>query len=216
MTTIAVMQPYFLPYAGYFRLFAEADLVCVFDCVQFPRRGYVHRNQLPGVAGQPHWLTLPLAKSPMNVRIADLRFADDAAESLRSRARAFPVLRDVRHPLLDAVYEPTGDVVSYLMRLLSIACMEMGLPSNVLRTTSLQIPYAFSGQERILEICRRLQANRYINLSGGRRLYDANLFERQNVELALFEPWTGANWSILYRLLTEPAGEVARQIRAQI
>jgi hypothetical protein len=39
MTTVAVMQPYFMPYAGYFRLFAAADVFVLFDCVQFPRRG---------------------------------------------------------------------------------------------------------------------------------------------------------------------------------
>ena len=210
------MQPYFIPYAGYFRLFAEADVVCIFDCVQFPRRGWVHRNQLPGVAGQPLWLTLPLAKRPMNTRIADLRFADDAAEALATRCRAFPVLRDVRHPLLDAMLNPSGDVVSYLERLLSVACREMRLPFNVVRTTSLQIPTAFQGQERVLEVCRKFGADRYINLAGGRRLYDAMSFQRQGIELKLFEPWTGPNWSILYRLLTEPTANVAAQVNAQI
>ena len=210
------MQPYFIPYAGYFRLFAEADVVCIFDCVQFPRRGWVHRNQLPGVAGRPLWLTLPLAKRPMNTRIADLRFADDAAEALATRCRTFPVLRDVRHPLLDAMLNPSGDVVSYLERLLSVACREMRLPFNVVRTTSLQIPTAFQGQERVLEVCRKFGAERYINLSGGRRLYDAMSFQSQGIELKLFEPWTGPNWSILYRLLTEPSANVAAQVNAQI
>lgn len=215
MTTIAVMQPYFIPYAGYFRLFAEADLVCIFDCVQFPRRGWVHRNQLPGVAGQPLWLTLPLAKGPMNMRIADLRFAEDAPDALATRCRAFPVLRGIRHPLLDAMLSPSGDVVGYLENLLSVACREMRLPFEIVRTTTMQIPSAFQGQERVLEVCRKLGADRYINLAGGRRLYDAESFARQGVELKLFEPWTGPNWSILYRLLTDPAANVAAQVRAQ-
>ena len=60
MTTVAIMQPYFYPYAGYFRLFARADLFVVYDCVQFPRRGWVHRNRLTGADGQLQWLTLLL------------------------------------------------------------------------------------------------------------------------------------------------------------
>ena len=63
MTTIAVMQPYFVPHAGYFRLFAASDLFVVFDCVQFPRRGWVHRNRLPDAQGRARWLTLPLSKA---------------------------------------------------------------------------------------------------------------------------------------------------------
>jgi hypothetical protein len=61
----AIMQPYFLPYAGYFRLFAATDLFVVYECVQFPRRGWVHRNQLVNTAGAERWLTLPLEKVPI-------------------------------------------------------------------------------------------------------------------------------------------------------
>jgi hypothetical protein len=38
--SVAIMQPYFIPYAGYFRLFAATDLFVIYDCVQFPRRGW--------------------------------------------------------------------------------------------------------------------------------------------------------------------------------
>ena len=215
MTTIAVMQPYFIPYAGYFRLFAEADVVCIYDCVQFPRRGWVHRNQLPGVANQVRWLTLPLAKGPMNVRIADLAFADDAVQAMATRCGIFPILRDIRHPLLDAMLKPSGDFVGYLMQLLSISCREMGLPFNSVRTSTLQIPNGFTGQDRILEICRKFNADKYINLSGGHRLYDHESFARKGIELKLFDPWIGPNWSILYRLITEPTAQVAAGVRAQ-
>ena len=60
--TVAIMQPYFFPYAGYFRLFAASDLFVIYDCVQFPRRGWVHRNLLPDASGSERWLTLPLEK----------------------------------------------------------------------------------------------------------------------------------------------------------
>ena len=214
MTTIAVMQPYFIPYAGYFRLFAEADVVCIYDCVQFPRRGWVHRNQLPGVANQARWLTLPLAKGPMNVRIADLTFADDAMQAMATRCGEFPILRGIRHPLLDAVLSPSGDVVEYLMQLLSVSCREIGLPFNTVRTSTLQIPNNFTGQDRVLEICRKFNADKYINLSGGHRLYDHESFAREGIELKLFDPWTGTKWSILYRLIMEPAAQVPAGIRA--
>ena len=214
MTTIAVMQPYFIPYAGYFRLFAEADVVCIYDCVQFPRRGWVHRNQLPGVANQARWLTLPLAKGPMNVRIADLTFADDAMQAMATRCGEFPILRGIRHPLLDAVLSPSGDVVEYLMQLLSVSCREIGLPFNTVRTSTLQIPNNFTGQDRVLEICRKFNADKYINLAGGHRLYDHESFAREGIELKLFDPWTGPNWSILYRLIMEPAAQVPAGIRA--
>src|SRR5277367_4669735 len=81
-STVAIMQPYFFPYAGYFRLFAASDLFVIYDCVQFPRRGWVHRNRLIDVAGIERWLTLPLEKAPQSALIRDLRFPPDAGERL--------------------------------------------------------------------------------------------------------------------------------------
>ena len=62
------MQGYLAPYAGYFRLFAACDKVVMFDCVQFPRRGWCHRYKQDG-----KWVTLPLAKAPQDTRICDMR-----------------------------------------------------------------------------------------------------------------------------------------------
>src|SRR4030081_3504667 len=93
--TVTIMQPYFIPYAGYFRLFAASDLFVIYDCVQFPRRGWVHRNKLLDASGEARWLTLPLEKAPQSVLIQDLRFPPDAAEQLAERMRPFPLFAGV-------------------------------------------------------------------------------------------------------------------------
>jgi hypothetical protein len=72
------MQPYFFPYAGYFRLLAQAEVFVLFDCVQHRARGRVHRTEVPAPAGGLEWLTLPLASAARETRIQDLRFADRA------------------------------------------------------------------------------------------------------------------------------------------
>lgn len=69
--TVAVMQPYWAPYAGYFRLWAAADIVVLFDDVQFPRRGWVHRFKV----GE-RWITLPVEKAPRDTRICDMKLED--------------------------------------------------------------------------------------------------------------------------------------------
>src|SRR5215468_11415162 len=87
--TVAIMQPYFIPYTGYFRLLSASDLFVIYDCVQFPRRGWVHRNPLVDEAGVERWLTLPLEKASREILIRDLRFVKDAAELLEQRLRSF-------------------------------------------------------------------------------------------------------------------------------
>ncbi len=216
MTTVAVMQPYFLPYAGYFRLFAAADRVALFDCVQFPRRGWVHRNRLPDAAGKPAWLTLPLRRAPVDARIRDLRFADDAAARLHAACRRFPVLRDCGHPLYEAMLQLDGTVCDYLKKLLGLCCGTLNLPFETIRTSTLGIDPSLHGQDRVLAAIRALGATRYVNLEGGRSLYDAAAFDDQGIALRFLPEWQGVRWSILQRILTEPAEAIAADIRAQI
>src|SRR5258707_15843607 len=96
--TVAIMQPYFFPYAGYFRLFAASDLFVIYDCVQFPRRGWVHRNRLPDALGRESWLTLRLKKAPADVLIRDLQFSEDAAQAMENDLRRFPAYARMTPP----------------------------------------------------------------------------------------------------------------------
>src|SRR5436190_13841364 len=92
---IAIMQPYFIPYGGYFRLFATTDLFVVYDCVQFPRRSWVHRNQLRTAANELAWLTLPLLKQPMDVLIKELAFRSDAQDVWTEQLSKFPCVKQI-------------------------------------------------------------------------------------------------------------------------
>jgi hypothetical protein len=216
MTTIAVMQPYFLPYAGYFRLFAAADRVALLDCVQFPRRGWVHRNQFTGANGDPVWLTLPLQPAPRDTLISELRFTDDAEQTLAERCRRIPVLSDTAAPLVQSLVRPSGDVVDYIATLLRHCCDALHLPFDTIRTSTLTIDPALRGPDRILAIAEALGATRYVNLQGGKALYDPAMFAARGIDLTIFDNWHGSNRSIAERLLSESADTIAREIREQV
>jgi WbqC-like protein family len=217
--SVAIMQPYFVPYAGYFRLLAAADLFVLYDCVQFTRRGWVHRNRLPNANGQLQWLTLPLAKAPREVSIRDLRFRPDAAAALTSQFSRFPLLTRPNsdpHGLLPALSDVSGTPLDYIERLLARCGAALGLPWRVRRSSTLDIPPELSGQERILAIVAALGARHYVNPPGGRNLYDCARFAAAGVELRFLPDYQGPVESILARLLTEPAAAVAAEIRAGI
>jgi hypothetical protein len=215
MTAVAIMQPYFLPYAGYFRLIAQSDVFVIYDCVQFPRRGWLHRNKLADARGEEQWLTLPLRPAPQDVLIRDLDFPEDAAATLAERLRPFPVAaRTGPHtPLLDRVRNPEGLPVDYISGLLQVTSEILGLRWNVVRSSSLDVPPSFRAQDRILEIARRLGATRYLNAPGGRDLYDAVAFANAGIRLDFLEPWAGAGGSILQRLADDDLADLGQRIR---
>jgi len=213
------MQPYFYPYAGYFRLFAAADLFVVYDCVQFPRRGWVHRNRLPDASGKPGWLTLPLEKAPRATKISDLRFPADAIQRLEEQMRRFPALdaEPAEQPLLRGLTALAGTTpVEYLERGLGEICAVLGLACELTRSSGLAIPAEIRGQERILAIAEAVGADHYVNAPGGEALYEPNEFARRGIGLNILKPYRGPSWSILQRLTDEPASRLEEEIESQI
>jgi hypothetical protein len=219
MTTVAVMQPYFIPYAGYFRLFTAADVFVAFDCVQFPRRGWVHRNRLPSISGDADWLTLPVQKCDRDTRIDELRFAPDAHALLERGMQRFPDLQSARKsasPLIELVTEiGSGTVADYLCAQLARLSSILGIVRPVVRSSTLGIPADVHRQARVIAIARALGATRYVNSPGGRELYDAEAFAVHGIELKFLAPLSGPMDSILLLLLTRPAAEVAALIQSE-
>ena len=221
MPTVAIMQPYFFPYAGYYRLMAACDEFVIFDCVQFPRRGFVHRNRLRTDTGNLNWFTLPLRKADYHARIDELRFADDAASSLRARASAFPALRHLIRQqtmpeLMSLLFNPEDPVVSYLERTMRFVAKHLNFRCQFRLSSSLNLPSCLKGQDRILAIAGALHAERYINPSGGRHLYDKAIFAEHGIKLSFFTGYQGDLSSMLERLLTEPAQQIAADIRSSV
>ena len=215
MTALAIMQPYFFPYAGYFRLFAAADLFVIYDCVQFPRRGWVHRNRLPDANGAPAWLNLPLEKAPRATATKDLNFPADAAARFAAQMRRFPVLSSDQ-PVMRNLTDFSGvSPVDYLERGLADVCAALGLTCEISRSSRLGISPDIHGQERILAIAEALGADRYVNAPGGGELYQRQTFSERGIDLQILEPYRGSNWSMLHRLLSEPAEQLAVEIRQQ-
>jgi hypothetical protein len=220
------MQPYFFPYLGYFRLLQAADLFVVFDCVQFPRRGWVHRNRLPGPAGTLEWLTLPLARQPRDTLIRDLAFHPDAPALWSERLARFPWLapqpvangpgasRSVHTRLWPLLSDLDGDVVSYLERGTRFCASALRIEVDILRSSDLGIPRNFTGQERIVAIVKELGGTHYVNAPGGRELYSGQAFAAAGLTLSFLAPYTGDESSILKRLIGEPPDSLSEELIA--
>jgi len=214
MTTIAIMQPYFAPYAGYFRLFQMADVFIIYDCVQFPRRGWVHRNRFTTPGGAFDWLTLPVLKCDQSTKIKDLMFREEASDALRENAAKFPLLAQGT-PFDVHLYQCRGEVSTYLENLLHLCCKILELPWRVNRSSELGLSDHLKGQDRILKICERFGATRYINASGGVDLYEENKFTSRGIELDFLTPYRGPMGSLIERLLTENHKEIRDDICRQ-
>ncbi len=59
---VAIMQPYFLPYIGYFQLINAVDKFVIYDNIEFTKKGWINRNRIL-VNGKDEFISLPITKA---------------------------------------------------------------------------------------------------------------------------------------------------------
>jgi hypothetical protein len=189
---LAVMQPYFLPYIGYFMLIRAVDHFVVFDDVQYIARGWINRNFVLHRGG-PQAFTLPVQKAPRETLIKDMRLAltrpgrDKLLELFRHAYGKAPYYGAVR-ALLDEIFAVDSDRLEpFVTRSLQILCRYLGLGTAFSLSSQTSLPQAAGGKDRIPLLCEAHGATEYVNPVGGMRLYCAKTFAARNVRLRFID-----------------------------
>eukprot|EP01036_Dinobryon_divergens_P050949 gene50949-68197_t len=73
---VGIMQPYFLPYIGYFQLIAAVDLFVVYDNIKYTKKGWINRNRLLQ-NGTDAVFSLPLKKDSDALDVRERELAAD-------------------------------------------------------------------------------------------------------------------------------------------
>lgn len=208
---VALMQPYFFPYPRYFRLFAEVDEFIIHDDVQFIKGGRINRTEVIGPTGDREWFTLPLAKRSSNTLIRDCTFAGDARTRVDRSLRRLSWIEKSAGPAADRVREylhaPLEHPLDYLERGLRLVVGLLGIKVRISRSSSLRLGKV-RGQERVLAAVKAVEGTQYVNLPGGKSLYDRRAFERAGVQLSFLPPYRGPHAHMLHALMTLPPQDI--------
>jgi hypothetical protein len=182
---IAVMQPYFFPYLGYFKLINSVDAFVFFDDVQYIRRGWINRNKIR--INEPLWLTIPIKKCPRETIINKIEIDDSWSNETLITFKTIYGKSVVDHPL----FSYYSSLYNYKM-LCPMLCDSIEWMSNFLNIKtnffySSNMPSEKKNKDRILDICKKLGATHYFNLPGGRDLYDEKIFEKEGIKLEFID-----------------------------
>jgi hypothetical protein len=206
--TIAIMQPYFFPYPGYFELIQSVDLFVVLEDVQFPRRGWVHRNRFRNKTSlEVEWWGLPLKKAPQTTTmISDLMF--DLSRENQFRESANRLLFNSHSAILDSQFPDLFElskfsVVDYLVEQLENTKRYLSITTPYLMSSEIPNQKKLTGGNRLIQICKELGASSYINAPGGRELYSSEDFLSEGIDLQFMKDFKGSSLSILDQLFEE-------------
>lgn len=188
MKTIAIMQPYFFPYIGYWQLIRAVDRFIIYDDVNYIKGGWINRNRLL-INGKPVYITVPLHQSSPNKRICDIAlrpspdWRNKLAKSVEMTYRQAPCFAEVFPIIEELIRHESDNLAHYLAHQLQTLAAFMGINTEFVVTSRCYKNEQLSGQARILDICKREEAATYINPQGGQALYEADTFRSAGIDL---------------------------------
>jgi hypothetical protein len=185
---VGIMQPYLLPYIGYFQLIYAVDLFVLHDDVQWIKGGWINRNQIL-LEGKPLRWTLPISKKSSSALINQCKVAehtDDKKHILRQIRNAYsraPFFSEIMPMVTDIINYPEKNVAKYILNSLKRLADYLGLSTKLVMSSALKKDDSLKGQERVISMCSMLGATEYVNPIGGVSLYRKEDFKKAGIDL---------------------------------
>lgn len=187
------MQPYLFPYLGYFALIDLVDDWVFFDTAQYRRHGWINRNRVRSTATQGWcYVGIPVRRHRRATRICDVRIVDDSswkaafmAKLEFYRVQRAPFYEPVRDWLWGVLDEDFTGISEWAIHSVECTCELLGLPMKAEYHSHWppRDPGRLDADEWALDMTRHLGGAEYINLPGGRALFDPRKYREAGVGL---------------------------------
>lgn len=185
---IAVMQPYFFPYIGYFQLLNSVDKFVLLDDVNYIKKGWINRNFIL-LNTKPCLFTIPLVKSSQNKLINETEISPES--KLRRKFLRTIETGYAKAPFFNEVYEMLSLIIgskeNSLTKLIRLSLEQikvyLGLKTSIIESSAIYSNSHLKGEHRITDICRKENSSVYINLPGGTELYSKSNFLKEGIDL---------------------------------
>ncbi|MBX3644873.1 MAG: WbqC family protein [Rubrivivax sp.] len=184
---IAVMQPYFLPYIGYFQLIAAVDRFVAYDRIKYTKKGWINRNRFL-LNGTDAVFSLPLRKGSDTLDVVERTLAPefDRAKLLAQFAGAYrraPQFAATYAWLERVVQHDDDNLFGYLHHGLVATCEHLDIRTGMTVSSTIEHDESLKGQDKVLALCQALGARDYVNPIGGTELYSRSDFASRGVSL---------------------------------
>lgn len=185
---LAIMQPYFFPYIGYFQLIAAVDKFIIYDDVNYINRGWINRNNIL-INGKAGLVSVPLIGSSQNKLIKDLdvvfeeKWKNLLLKTICQNYKKAPFFEIVFPMLNMIILSKASSISKYNLLGLTTICKYLKISTNFIHSSDVYKNSELKGQNRIIDICKKEYVRQYINPIGGIGLYDKNEFAIQGLKL---------------------------------
>ncbi len=185
---LAIMQPYFFPYLGYWQMLNAVDKFVIYDDVNYIPRGYINKNSIL-LNGNAYRFSIPIEKASQNKLIKetklkfDLKDKENFLKTITLAYKKAPFYNDTFAILEKIIYNNENDLTKYLKYHFEKIFEYLDIHTEILLSSEIEKNNEHRAQEKIIEICHKLRANQYINAIGGQELYEKEEFVKNGIIL---------------------------------
>ena len=203
---IAIMQPYFFPYIGYWQLIHAADVFVVADNVHYIKHHWINRNRILGEGGQPQYFGIEVSQASCNrlicetSRIVNRKQAEYLCRVLKFYYNKAPHYIEAMEVIRPILLDEEPDLTRYLVKQLRAVSEYLGIDTEFRMLSEVSERWDCKAPEIIRRTCEYFGINDYINPSGaGMDYYDKDAFREMGINLKFLR----RNEDICYKQRTD-------------
>ena len=187
---VAIMQPTYFPWLGYFALISNVDTFVFLDNVQFDRRSWQQRNQIAN-KDKKIWLSVPVEKKNLfsqkinDVIIKDLNFKTNHLKSIfysynktKYFTKVFPFIEEILNKKINKLSELNILIIKKI-------CEAFNIKTNFINAKDLNV----EGKKSVLlaNICKKIKADTYVAVQGSKEYMGEKIeFEDKGIKVEFF------------------------------
>ena len=182
---LAIMQPYFFPYIGYFQLINAVDKFVIYDDVNYIKQGWINRNRIL-LDGKDHFLTLSLLNAGSYRLINEIEIGPNRHKLLKTIGQTYkkaPFFHEV-FSLIEGILTCEENNLAFFLEISVRRIVAfLNIKTDLMVSSTIKKDAAKKGQDKVLEICEKMNAAVYVNAEGGQELYSKEIFNLKGIAL---------------------------------
>jgi hypothetical protein len=188
MTSVGIMQPYFLPYVGYYQLINAVDTFIIHDRVKYTKKGWINRNRLLTSDNRLKSISINLVKSKdtdtiLEKEISNVYDREKLVRIIKETYRQAPYFYEIEAFIEEVILFNTTSLSNYLENSIMTFSRLLEIDTAICLARRINHDRNLMGSKLVMDLVKGVGGTTYINMIGGAHLYSKSEFNKNELEL---------------------------------
>ena len=181
-----IRQPGYMPNLGFFKKIQSSDIFVFLDDVQFSKDSFDNRNKIKTISDFD-WITVPLQRPVYGKKLNQILISDHTdwikkhSDLIYENYKSAPFFSSYWYEIKQILDRKFNSLIELNLNLINYFLKILEIPNETIKSSELKT--SKTKTERLIEICKLLNASCYISGKGGKNYIDETLFQKSNIDL---------------------------------